>query len=128
MTRQRELIHISDVEDYKVAFPHILNFLPVTFDKVEHRIKSRQSPKFRAIARTINRIAQSLLRSAVILLFTVPMVVGFAYSLYQLWEVEIDAFSMLFQIGAFLVMVMTIQSLKLIMQEWMFLHMKEFYE
>lgn len=128
MTRQRELINIAHIEDYKLAFPHLLNFLPVNFYTFAQPTESSQMQKIRTLTSAFNRVSQGIFRSAVILLFSVPMVFGFMYSLTQLWEIEPDDFSSLFFLGVGLVLVMVIQSLVLLLQEWLFMRKKEFYE
>ena len=79
------------------------------------------------IAHKVNRIALSVFRSIVVLVITLPLMLGFAYSLIQLWAVWYAA-SYLFYAGIFMWGVMFVQILALVLQEWTVLHNKEFYE
>ncbi len=126
-TRQRELVLISAIEDYKLAFPHILNLLPVVFSMTE-RLVTRPTPiKTQTITRKINQALLLLYRLLVILVLALPLVVGFSCSLSQLWAV-VNSVSYLFYLGIFMVTVMCIQLLSLLLQEDIFLRGKQFYE
>lgn len=128
LTRQRELMMISDIDDYKLAFPHIFNFLPVSFDKVETRMHQRHVTRYRNVLSFINRFFHSMLRSCAVLLLALPMVAGCTYAIYLIWDIETSTTSTLYISGALLVLIMFIQILALVIQEWTVLHRKEFYE
>lgn len=128
MTRQRELSMIATIQDYKLAFPHVLNLLPVNFSKIESQINPSRRAKRRDIFHKFNRIALAVSRVCVILLFAIPLIIGFAYSLAQLWQRESDSTFYLFSAGGFLLCIMFVQAIVLCAQEWMLLSGKEFFE
>jgi hypothetical protein len=128
ITRQRELMILSTLEDYKLAFPHILNLMPVVFDRVNKRIGIRQAPKARSSAAKVNRYVLAALRSLVVLLFAAPMVGAFVYSAYLLFLDPRSPFAPITIFAGLLTVVMAIETLILFVQEWIVLHGKEFYE
>jgi hypothetical protein len=127
MTRQRELLIIAGLRDYKLAFPHILNFLPVDLGRF-FPINPRVSKRSAARAQRVNRNVLVFVRAAVLLLFASPMIMGFAYSLLTSWEVAAEPVSAPFAAGAFLTTVMLVQTIALIVQEARLLHGKLFTE
>jgi hypothetical protein len=130
-TRQRELIMIAAIEDYKLAFPYILNFLPVNFQKIETQLQNNKTKTSQRINRKIisfHRIVLSGFRSFVVLIIGLPLLLGFTYSLIQLWSVVADEVSYLFYAGIVMAMVMASQILTLVVQEWVILYNKNFYE
>jgi hypothetical protein len=128
VTRQRELMLVSNIDDYKLAFPHILNLLAVNFRVIEAISKKPVSIKSRATNRKINRISLSIIRTLIILLIALPMLLGFTYSMSQLWEVATDNFTFIFFVGVFMVIIMLLEIMILVFQEWALLNKKEFYE
>lgn len=128
MTRQRELILIAAMDDYKLAFPYILNILPVNFHTINSQFKKNNNTKTQIFFRKINRFFVSAFRLFVLLIISLPMLLGFTYSLFQLWMVTANAIPYLFYIGIFMVLVMAIQILALVSQDLVFLHNKEFHE
>jgi hypothetical protein len=124
MTRQRELITIAELRDYKQAFPHILNFLPVDFARVfpiKRKIPKRSHKQ--------NQVALCIVRAFVILLFSVPMVLGFVYSLLTLLDRSGDTPSLFwFLLGTIVVGAMLVQILALVAQEGFLLSGKLFVE
>ena len=129
MTRQRELILISDIVDYKIAFPHILNFLPIYFDRVARQINQQtRNSRYRVFVGAANRIWQAVIRSFVILVFVLPMIFSYTYSFIQLLEVGGGRTSLLWFYCGILEVFIFGQSFGLIFQEWAVLHRKEFYE
>ncbi|MBN9134167.1 MAG: hypothetical protein J0H48_12525 [Nitrosospira multiformis] len=127
MTRQRELVMIANLEDYKLAFPHVLNALPVNF-KIHRELQLIKSRKDEIKNSKINRTIHKICRTFVILLFTLPLLLGFIYSLVQLWEEESSLVSSLFYVAGLMVFVMTLQAIYLVLQEWIVLSKKQFYE
>jgi hypothetical protein len=127
MTRQRELLLIADLMDYKDSFPHVLNFLPVRFTRYEWLTRKGLHARSIAEAR-INRVGNSLLRSVVVLLFAIPMVYAYCYTLFQLWQINAEQASAPLFVGIFLAFFMALQTLSLVGQEWIALHGKEFSE
>ena len=129
MTRQRELILISDIVDYKIAFPHILNFLPIYFDRVARQINQQtRNSRYRVFVGAANRIWQAVIRSFVILVFVLPMIFSYTYSFIQLLEVGGGRTSLLWFYCGILEVFIFGQSFGLIFQEWAVLNRKEFYE
>ena len=128
MTRQRELIMVAALEDYKLAFPHVLNLLPVTFHRINSELRSTVSRKRQIKYSKNNRTTHKICRTSVILLFALPLLLGFIYSLIQLWDAESLLVSSIFYAGSFIALVITIQTIFLVNQEWVVLHKKEFYE
>jgi hypothetical protein len=126
MTRQRELIIIAELRDYKQAFPHILNFLPVDFTRLFP--KSKISKRDLAQTHRSNRIFLVIVRSTVIVMFCLPIVFGFAYSMSIAWELSGELASPLFAIGALAFVVMLFQVIVLVSQEAFLLRGKLFTE
>lgn len=126
-TRQRELLIITSLEDYKLAFPHILNILPVNFVRIERLFQQTATAKARISQRKLNIIMAAVFRTFFILLITLPLAFCFSYSVVQLSDFDkgLDAIFLSFFVAAF---VMLLQSAYLAFQEWIFLHKKEFYE
>jgi hypothetical protein len=126
MTRQRELIIIAELRDYKKAFPHILNFLPVDLSRLFPKSKTSK----RDLAQTLrfHRVFLLVVRALVIGLFSLPMVLGFAYSLENSWELSGEPVSPLFFGGALAVFVMSMQIVALVLQEAFLLRGKLFTE
>jgi hypothetical protein len=127
-TRQRELMMIAHLDDYKLAFPHILNFLPVNFQELAARLNFRKKVRNSHIDTVIARIALSLFRSCVVLLFSAPMVLAFIYSTFQLWILADEPVSLAFTVAVIVIITITMQSLLLVLQEWLLLHRKLFFE
>lgn len=127
-TRQRELLIITSLDDYKLVFPHILNILPVNFIKIERLFQQTGTVKDRISRRKLNIIFASIFRTFFILLITLPLVLGFLYSVFQLFDFDKDLGAIFVYIGLFMAVVMFFQTAYLAVQEWIFLHKKEFYE
>lgn len=124
MTRQRELVTIVNLRDYKQAFPHILNVLPVDLSRFITRKKRGMKTDFRPY-----RIFLFLVRAAVILLFSVPMIFGFTYSLVMLLDISgaVQSFFWLF-LGWAATTVMALQVVGLLVQDGVLLRGKLFVE
>ena len=130
-TRQRELMLIAVIDDYKLAFPHILSFFPVIFQSIENQFKNSRTNSTQIVNRKmmqLNRIILLLFRLFVILVIALPLLFGFTYSLFQLWAVVTNEVSYLFYTGVVMAAVMTIQVFGLVGQESVVLHHKYFYE
>lgn len=125
-TRQRELLMITSLDDYKLAFPHILNILPVNFQIIERLLKA-DTAKSRISRRKSNKIFTSIFRSFFVLLITLPLLIGFGYSVFQLFDFD-KGFSLISYFGFLMAGIMMLQTFYLVVQEWIFLHEKEFYE
>jgi len=128
MTRQRELLLISDLDDYKAAFPHVLNFLPVRFTKFEHIVRrhpNRPRPRYENL---VNRIGNALLRTMVIAALSLSMAAAYGYSLWQMWITSGAEVTPIAIAGFIAILFMGFQILASISQEWLALHGKEFVE
>jgi hypothetical protein len=126
MTRQRELIYIADLQDYKLAFPHILNSLPVRFKRFEAVLKN--APKRPNLFAFAIRTMSAVTRSIVLLLFLTPMLFAYGYSIYQLWDMNDRQLTWPFEVGGTILVVPFVLVLGLILQEWVALHNKLFDE
>lgn len=125
MTRQRELILISQLNDYKMAFPHILNFLPVDFVSLVPSSKKRSEKEVRQYA-VFSSVVLFFVRSCVALLLAAPMILGFSYAAVLVWGTEGEPTSFLFVCASILAFVMAMQILALVIQEWLLLRGKVF--
>lgn len=126
-TRQRELFLLRGLTDYKAAFPHMLNVLPINplslpsvFDFRHVRIKS----KYRS--RKVGRVVCALVRTCVLLVFAGPVLSSIGYALVSLLVNGIDI--SLPWMASFIVIFATLlfQVTALIVQEWILLANKEF--
>jgi hypothetical protein len=122
MTRQRELIAIAELRDYKQAFPHILNFLPVDFGRL---LPMKKVPKR---THQQNQVIMFIVRALVIVLFSLPMFLGFVYSFLTLWDLSGESPSLWFFLGGIAVVVMFVQIVGLVAQEFFLLRGKLFVE
>jgi hypothetical protein len=128
ITRHRELVIILAIDDYKLTFPHLLNFLPVHFEQLVSKLERRYKPRERKFNATLGRGFLSLLRTAVVLLLSVPLIYAFVISVAELWQLEDFPISTFFIGAAALVIMMVLQSIGLVLQEWILLSDKYFYE
>jgi hypothetical protein len=128
ITRQRELAIISTIEDFKLAFPHVLNLLPVTFDRVRRMLRYPYKARARYLNSAVNRKALAFCRAAIVLFFSLSMLSGFAYSLFQIWAADGENISFPFVVGIVFAIIMFAQSFTLLIQESIMLYGKEFYE
>jgi len=130
MTRQRELILISRLEDYKQAFPHIINILPVVLVDTLMRARRKQTRKQIRLALAYNRIKLALFRSFVLLIIIVPMLAINVYcgiKLFLSLEYTSAGF-MLFEGGILISGILAAVTIELVVQEWRLLWGKEFKE
>jgi hypothetical protein len=121
-TRQRELLLIAKLENYKLAFPYILNFLPVQFTF------SQQKNITHPWLLSFHLKLLASFRSLVLLVLSTPMLIGFSYSIRELSSVDPDGVPIAYWIGGVLSLIMMIQILILVLQEWLILKDKYFYE
>lgn len=125
VTRQRELMILRSLRDYRVAFPHVLNFFAVDFSRIEPFAGfEKKSRKTRLSLEAQARVLTTLLRSGVLLVFTVPMLFILGYSLFNLFGDTDSLTVMLFALFAFVWLL--IQAVWLVVQEWILLWKKEF--
>jgi hypothetical protein len=128
ITRQRELALIGQLEDFKDAFPHPLNLLPVSFAFITNAQNYSINSKKHADARKTNRGMLALLRCTIAAFLSFPLLAAYFYSCYQLWDANGNADFLLAAIAVFFAFVMLCQSSLITLQEWMFLRRKEFFE
>ena len=129
LTRQRELLAISELHDYKLAFPHILNLMPIMFTQYEKVYGAIYFSKEKRFQRVTNRIMLSIFRSLLILVFAGPMVTIVLYSVYQLLNQLVGGlFTLNVGITVILALILLNQSLSLVVQEWTLAYRKQFYE
>ena len=127
ITRQRELMAIRRANDYKDAFPHILNFVVVdssNFQKSVGLPVKRKEVRFNLF---LSRMATTLTRFVFVVMTVVPLVVGIGYSSFQISQLlEFPTFVEVLTSIAFL----TLASLAFVsaVQEVITLHGKTFYE
>lgn len=126
-TRQRELLIIRGLRDYKAAFPHILNVLPVlplssgdVFESRFRHIKEKNR------ARKFNRVFLSLLRSALVLMFALPMLFALAYAFISLFVTTDNIGALQFGIALIFGITLITQVALLVAQEWLLLSGKDF--
>lgn len=126
VTRKRELLLISELDDFKTTFPHILNLVPVNWERIETRLGIYHKPRERLASRFLGKIFLLLFRWLVLLLFFVPMGSVYAYAAKTLWIVSGSELDYHFWVPAILLLVMIIQSINAFSQEHVFLKGKEF--
>lgn len=82
-TRQRELVLVNSLDDFKHLFPHVLNYFPVIFYDIADRQGNRKllDNKF---LRAGNRFLIGVFRCFVHVLTIVPMVGGFVFAVIKL--------------------------------------------
>jgi hypothetical protein len=125
ITRQRELSAIAALTDYRLAFPHILNLLPVVFSELER--SSFRTRRGRVATRKINRIALGILRALILLLFSIPLVATIGYSAFVLVPL-LPGPTLVYGTSALVLLAMPLmQTLVLLAQEVTLLRHKEFY-
>ncbi|MBU9217939.1 hypothetical protein KTD55_28130 [Burkholderia gladioli] len=126
-TRQREIFILRKVSDYKVAFPHILNILPIVPMSIDSVADARfVRMKYKYHSRVFNRIFFSLLRSILILVFALPMVFTIGYSALALLFERDSAGILVYILTPIIAVVLVSQVAMLIAQEWWLLWGKEF--
>jgi hypothetical protein len=122
LTRQRELYDIRNLEDYRFAFPHILNILPVVFLSFpwiwERRLRKSRT---KLVDLVFSRVFCATLRSLVILALSVPMIFMFFYSAIQMFDIDSDVGVAKISATAIFGLVLICQILNLILQEWIIL-------
>lgn len=126
LTRQRELLLVASQEDYKVAFPHILNIVPVNFNFVYQRMGIAQETidKSSIGPKTIGMML--IFRWFVLLLYIVPVIWALAASMYSVVLISGGNFILQLAVLIVFVIVMSMQGLGLLAQEWAILKGKEF--
>jgi hypothetical protein len=80
MTRQREIHEIAKTANFSSIFPHILNFIPVSFARFS-AAAAAATPQ----SRMVEIVVLATLRVLVILVLVTPMLIAYGYSLFQFW-------------------------------------------
>lgn len=128
VTRQRELIILRQVRDYKISFPHVLNILPIVFSSFPMMSINRlKNAKGQSMNRTVNRFGSGVVRSFILLLFIAPMGLIVAYSAVQLVLIRQDITWIELVVVFFAGFCLLIQAILLVAQEWIILWGKEYY-
>lgn len=126
VTRQRELMIIRNLTDYRLAFPHVLNIVSVNYSNFEPF--SSMSPRVKKSMKrndTLNQVVTSFVRSMILLGFAFPMCGILSYSAIELFVNPRDFFSLFG--GLCFAFWLAYLALSLIGQEWLLLWKKEFY-
>jgi hypothetical protein len=128
LTRQRELLLIRNMEDYKLIFPHILNVLPVVDLSSQRALDNELTKRKEARnGRTTSRLITSIVRTAIIGAFCAPVLFMFSYSELTIADLSYRPSLTEVLISLAAVMVMFVQSSLLVLQEWVLLWSKFFY-
>jgi len=119
ITRQRELMAIRTLEDYRQAFPHVLNILPVVFLSFPWIWDKRLiRPRQKRAEEEFNRIVSSILRTLILLMFIVPMIGMYCYSGFQLMLLQDNLGFLEFTFYLLTSIWLLIQAIMLVLQEW----------
>ncbi|MDO8318793.1 hypothetical protein [Rhodoferax sp.] len=128
VTRQRELMILRQVRDYKISFPHVLNILPIVLSSFPMFSGNRfKDAKVQSINRAFSRLATGAVRSFILLLFIAPMGLILAYSAIQLVLVRQDLTWMELIVVSSTAICLLCQAIFLVAQEWIILWGKEYY-
>lgn len=126
-TRQRELFIIRGLSDYKSAFPHVLNILPIVPMSIRSVSDARLvNIKSKNRGRVFNRVFYSLLRSMLVLIFALPMVAALGYSAVVLLFASdyVGVFEVI--VGSIIAIILICQVSIILVQEWWLLWGKDF--
>lgn len=128
LTRQRELLIVRGLHDYRHAFPHVLNALPVDFEGMEvYQRLQHGNRKALAVQQRFSRVLAHVVRTVVLLAFTAPMVSILLFSAFNLFIADANP-SMLELIGVGVLFVLLGgQAIGIVFQEWIVLWGKQFY-
>lgn len=127
ITRQRELLGIRSAQDYKEAFPHILNFVAVDFSGLQRRLGFRAKPREARINLYISRFATTFIRCVFVVMAVAPMITGIAYSTVQLFGL-LDPPMYFIALAAVAFIIVMLLGLASVIQEALALRGKLFYE
>jgi hypothetical protein len=132
ITRQRELLVLAQLRDFSLAFPHVLNILPVDWSNASpllQELSRRKRNRNSAVNLGIARSWSSTFRCLVILFFAAPMGGILVYCSYGLLLSGSEEYLPLTDI--FLVLLLggwlAMQTSLLVFQEWHLLWGKEYY-
>lgn len=123
ITRERELMIMRGISDYRLTFPHVLNMLAVSLDWGSLATDEKKLSR-KQITRTYvgGKIFFALFRSIILLIFCLPMVVILSYCGWVLF-VDLQDFPWAFFVASPIVVVAI---LYLVIQEWTVLWRKNY--
>ncbi len=127
VTRQRELLFLRDLRDFKHAFPHVLNILPIVSTRLLPTSFRRKEVKTQQFNQSVNRIMSGAVRCFVLMLFVGPMFTIFCYSAGQLLMLrsEMSWFELTFAV--IVAFCLGLQIIVLFAQEWIILWRRDYY-
>lgn len=122
LTRQRELLVLRNSDDYTIAFPHVLNILPVMYKDLPW-LSEKEKYKRRNFHRNrlFGHIFYASLRSIVLILISTPMVVLYIYSEFQVINIQLDTSIFAIVCGIFFGLWLALQNIFIVAQEWLIL-------
>lgn len=125
MTRQRELLLIRQLDDYKFAQPHMLNILPIYWASCPDWSAKHSEAEVQDKARQRIRLRCALYRSLILFVFVGTMFFCTTYSYIRGFgnENDFNVFSLLLFL---LPLGLAYQSVRLIRQEWSIMKNKDF--
>lgn len=125
-TRQKELLVIIQADQFVSIFPHVLNTFPVEPVNHPEQFQPRGKPRDLGRQRAFERFFLPVRRSLLLALIMAPMTISFGYSAVQLVSLQQVSVWLLIAI-AFVVIVLFVQLLCTIAQEWLLTWSKRFY-
>jgi hypothetical protein len=127
VTRQRELLLIRELHDFRQSFPHILNIFHISFVNLARNLGIHKSRKSIYSERRIGGILTAIFRSIVVMTICLPMVLCSAYSFYNLYSIVPDGYEITLLLGAILTLTYLIICLQILVQESTLMYKKNFY-
>ncbi|MBT3068898.1 hypothetical protein [Rhodoferax sp. U11-2br] len=127
ITRQRELLAMRQLADYKETFPHVLNFLVVDFSGFHRKIGLQSSRKNVRFNLMLSAALTTSIRCLFLTMLVLPIIGGLAYSSFQLFDLLSPPMSIWIVTGAVFLFAASL-SLSLVVQEAIVLRGKQFYE
>jgi hypothetical protein len=127
ITRQRELLMIRGLNDYKASFPHILNAFAVDFSGLNSRLGIRTKPKSASVNLRIGKVVTTAMRCLLVVAIIGPILFCVAHASLTLFAIlELHwVLKGVAWLGAFLLLLL---ALMLVLLEVVGLHGKHFYE
>jgi hypothetical protein len=119
MTRQRELLIIAQLDDYKEAFPHILNVLPVNFHSIGSDPTNETLQQLKSIA--------AFMRTLILLTFSALILAPLIYSSYVVAGLYEAIIPLPMVVNILLYIVIALLVSVLIVQERVFIKNKIFF-
>jgi hypothetical protein len=128
MTREKELLIMRGLPDYRYTFPHVLNIFPADFDFNVRASGSKEKSRKQVVSDMLAaKIVSGVLRTIIISIFAVPMIAILAYCYLNLFA-SLNTFSWTAMIvGCVVFAWLSIHTIALVVQEWVLLWNKEFF-